>query len=70
MTDRIYYAALSDPADAVRAAAWPEPTYMYLERVPAAWLTADDIADGVRLERYDPTADFAKYEKGRGPRRA
>jgi len=65
MTDQIFWATLADPADAVRGAAWPEPTYMYLERAPAGWLTADDIADGVRLERLDRAADFAKYERGR-----
>ena len=69
MADRILWAELADPADAVRAAAtaavWPEPTYMYLERAPVAWLDESEIAAGVRLERLDPAADFAQYERGR-----
>jgi len=65
MTDRILWASVVDLNAAVRAAPWPQPAYMYLERGLGAWLTEEETADGVRLEAYDPTADFAAWEKGR-----
>lgn len=65
MADQIFWANLTDPKDAVQAAAWPEPTYMYLERAPFSWLDENEIADGVRLELLDLNADFGRYEKGR-----
>lgn len=65
MTESILWAKLTDPGTVAAALAWPEPAYMYLERGLGAWLTDDQIADGVRLEALDLRTDFAAWAKGR-----
>ena len=65
MTDTIQWARLEDPSPAVQAIIWPEPSYMYLERVPDAWLNEDERRNGLRLEVLDPATPFGEWERGR-----
>ncbi|MBU0496240.1 MAG: hypothetical protein KKA73_07125 [Chloroflexi bacterium] len=65
MTDTIMWARLDDPAAPVSALAWPRPSYMYLERVPEAWLDEAERQSGLRLELLDPATQFQVWERGR-----
>ncbi|MGC9396919.1 MAG: type III-D CRISPR-associated protein Csx19 [Anaerolineae bacterium] len=64
-TDIIQWARTADLTPAVAALAWPDPSYMYLERVPHAWLTEAEIENGLRLEKLDPAEDWNGWERGR-----
>jgi hypothetical protein len=65
MSERILWAAPADLNAAAASLPWPETTYMYLERGLRAWLNEEEIADGVRLERYDRSINLQPWDKGR-----
>lgn len=43
----------------------PVDAVMYLERVPSRWLAQAEIASGICITAFDPTTDWANWEKGR-----
>jgi hypothetical protein len=63
--DIIQWARTADLAPAVAALAWPDPSYMLLERVPYAWLTEAEIEKGLRLEKFNPAENWNGWERGR-----
>lgn len=65
MSDIIQWAHTADLSPVVAALTWSDPGYMYLERVPYAWLTEAEIENGLRLEKLDPTEDWNTWERGR-----
>ncbi len=65
MGDGIYWARGDDLTGAIKSLTWPTPSYMYLERVPTAWLSDAEIAEGVRLEYLDIATSFQRWERGR-----
>ena len=66
MTDTIQWARLDDPSPAVSTLTWPSGiSYMYLERVPDAWLTEAERQNGLRLEKFDSATPFDEWERGR-----
>lgn len=65
VTDIIQWARVTDLTVVVDALTWPNPSYMYLERVPERWLTKDERDAGLRLEKLDPDTPFNTWERGR-----
>lgn len=65
MTDVIQWARQVDPGIAVNQLAWPSLSYMYLERVPASWLTKSEREHGIRLGKFDSDVNFTAWERGR-----
>ena len=65
MTDIIQWARTADLTPAIAALVWPDPSYMYLERVPNAWLSETEIENGLRLEKLNPTEAWNRWERGR-----
>ena len=65
MSEIIQRARTADLVPAVTALAWPDPSYMLLERVPHAWLTEAEIENGLRLEKLDLTENWNRWERGR-----
>lgn len=65
MVDTIACAQLNDPAQAIAALPWPPASFVYLERVPGGWLSAEEAAGAVCLAELDPALPFAAYERGR-----
>lgn len=65
MSDVILWARLDDPCPAVNALPWPDRAYMYLERVPAGWLSEAERENGLRLERFKSQTQFDEWERGR-----
>ena len=65
MSNTIYRAQVNDIEPAITSQRWPDPSYMYLERVPTVWLSDDEIAAGLRLEHLDTTTPFHEWERGR-----
>jgi hypothetical protein len=58
-------AELSSIAPAITALPWPEPAFMWLERIPTARLGDQERQDGIRLDRYDPQTPFDTWGRGR-----
>lgn len=65
MNDIIQWARTNDLTSAVVALTWPDPSYMYLERVPYAWLSEAEIESGLRLEKLDLAENWNTWERGR-----
>jgi hypothetical protein len=65
MGDMIAWARLEDLSPTVTSLAWPEASYMVLERVPRKWLTPQEQANGLRLEALDPQVAWTDWERGR-----
>lgn len=65
MNDIIQWASLSDLTPTITNLAWPDPSYIYLERVPGSWLDDSQRKNGICLEKFDPTTSFTNWERGR-----
>ncbi len=65
MHEIIQWARLTDLTTTVAALTQPTPAWMYLERVPSAWLTEAELTCGLRLEAFNPTEDWNVWERGR-----
>lgn len=65
MTEIIQWAMLDSIQPSITALTWPEVSYMYLERVPEAWLDDATRETGVRLEHLDLEENFEVWERGR-----
>jgi len=65
MNEQTAWAELPDVADVIRTMSWSDSTYMYLEKVPQAWL--DDAArqSGIQLQRYAADTTFDAWQRGR-----
>ena len=65
MADTIQWARLTDLLPIISALAWHDLSYMYLERIPEAWVSESERYDGLRLERLDQRTPFNEWERGR-----
>jgi|GEM_PF-2059318 hypothetical protein len=59
------WARLPSIAPIVTTLSWPAPAYIYLEHIPAAWLTPAACQTGIRLDVYDPQTPFDDWGRGR-----
>lgn len=66
MGQAIYSAKVADIAGVIGDIAWPDDkTMMILERLPARWLSDEEIETGLRFETFKPGEPFNQWERGR-----
>ena len=66
MGQAIYWAKVEDIAQLIELITWPaDNTLMILERVPARWLSQEEIKTGLRFETFKPGEMFNQWERGR-----
>jgi hypothetical protein len=63
--DVILCASLDRVTSVVGDLEWPDPSYMYLERLPDVWLDEAGRQDGLRFETLELTTLFNNWERGR-----
>jgi len=59
------WAELATIAPVITALPWPDPTFMWLERLPDAWLSPEERQNGARLDYYDARTPFDNWGRGR-----
>lgn len=65
MNDHLSRARMGSIAPSIQAMDWPKDAAVWLERVPVAFLTDPQRADGIRLERFDANTQFDDWARGR-----
>ncbi len=66
MGQAIYSAKVDDIAGVIGDIDWPaDKTLMILERLPARWLSEEEIKTGLRFETFKPDEPFGQWERGR-----
>jgi|Deesub1362A_J573_1020465.scaffolds.fasta_scaffold00513_9 hypothetical protein len=65
MGEAIYQVDLRSLKQVIPVLPVTEDTLMLLQRVPGNWLSEEERAEGVRLERFDSATNFDQWEQGR-----